>query len=190
MKKLVVENNLLFHCDGARLWNACAATGISPKEYAEPFDTLSVCLSKGLGAPVGSVIVGPKEKITKALKWRKILGGGMRQAGILAAAGLHALKEHFKLLPLDHEHAKMFGSMLAESEYFQVDQNRIETNMVFFKYPSNVNDADLVRLCREKGLLISTVGNSTVRAVFHFQVSEEQTKEAANIIKDVVHGLA
>jgi threonine aldolase len=126
LKRIAIENNLAFHLDGARLWNASAATGISEADYVKDFDTVSVCLSKGLGAPVGSVLVGTKEKINRALKWRKILGGGMRQAGMLAAAGLFALKENRKLLTQDHINAKAFANVIAQCEHLHIDIDRVK----------------------------------------------------------------
>ena len=173
------RNNCAFHCDGARLWNVEAATGISIADYAAPFDTLSVCLSKGLGAPVGSLIVGSQAHITAARKWRKMLGGGMRQAGILAAAGLHALKYHRELLPLDHENASRFAHILNQSE--AIDVTMPETNIVLFKL---AHDApDFVERCKQKGILISRGRPGLYRAVFHFQISKEQTSKAAEIIR-------
>jgi len=168
-----------FHCDGARLWNVEAATGISIEKYAAPFDTLSVCLSKGLGAPVGSLIVGTLDHIKAARKWRKMLGGGMRQAGILAAAGLHALKHHRTLLPLDHEHATMFAMLLNESEAIEVTMP--QTNIVLFKLRHDT--PDFVERCKHNGILISRGKPGLYRAVFHFQISRDNALKAAEIIR-------
>ena len=187
VRKIADAHGLKMHCDGARLWNACAAAGISPEEYAQPFDSVSVCLSKGLGAPVGSLIAGTAELIERAGKWRKILGGGMRQTGILASAGLHALRHHLPLLQLDNANARLFGEILRESTYIEVDLQRIETNMVVFKLNESINVSDFVGLCRTNGLLISGMGGNSIRAVFHFQVDENQAIKAANIIKFVIH---
>ena len=189
VNQIVEHHGLKYHCDGARLWNACAETGVSPKEYADMFDTISVCFSKGLGAPVGSVIASTKENIQLARKWRKILGGGMRQAGIIASAGLYALKNNMKLLPETHENAKTFAGILNESEYIDVNLALVHTNIVMFKYPSNLNAEQIFQECKKKGVLIIPVVNNTVRAVFHFQISHGRAIESANIIKDTIYHL-
>ncbi len=166
------------HCDGARLWNACAATGISASDYAAPFDTISVCLSKGLGAPVGSLLAGAKSYIEAAKKYRKIFGGGMRQAGILAAAGLFALKHHREFLAYDHEHATLFAKLLAESENVKIALENVETNIVLFETP---NTDLFIQKCRQHGLLVSVGKKDAIRAVFHFQTSRSDTIKAAEI---------
>lgn len=175
----------VLHCDGARLWNACAETGLSPAEYASPFDTLSVCLSKGLGAPVGSLIVGKTEHIARARKWRKILGGGMRQAGFLAAAGLHALRRHRDFLSGDHKNAKSFAAGVGSIPGLTLQQSAVETNIVLFS-PENMRTSSISELlehCSNNGLALSRGrGQTTLRAVFHFQVSEKQTEEAVSIV--------
>jgi threonine aldolase len=174
------EQGLSFHCDGARLWNACAASGVEPRVYGEYFDTLSVCLSKGLGAPVGSVLVGARALIEKAHKWRKILGAGMRQTGMLAAAGLYALEHHRSLLAHDHANARRFAELLAASPLFTVDVKRIQTNLVVFS--CSVDIARLVGECRHEGVLFASIQAGVARAVFHFQVSATQAEEAAQRI--------
>lgn len=176
---LAQRHNCAFHCDGARLWNVEAATGIPVEKYAAPFDTLSVCLSKGLGAPVGSLIVGTRDHIKAARKWRKMLGGGMRQAGILAAAGLHALKHHRELLSLDHKNASQFAQMLDESEAIEVTMP--ETNIVLFKLRHDA--PDFAERCKHQGVLISRGRPGLYRAVFHFQISRNNTLKAAEIIR-------
>ncbi|MFN8359513.1 MAG: GntG family PLP-dependent aldolase [Candidatus Kapaibacterium sp.] len=180
--ELARENNCAFHCDGARLWNASAATGIAPKDYAAEFDTLSVCLSKGLGAPVGSLIVGRNEHIHAARKWRKILGGGMRQVGILAAAGLHALKFHREALAGDHRHARDFAERLASSPYIRINLDSVQTNIVVFGFPSSINPLEFIAACKQQGLLVSQGRTGWMRAVFHFQVSEQDAQAAAEIV--------
>ena len=176
------QNNILLHCDGARIWNACIATGITPKEYAKPFDTLSVCLSKGLGAPVGSLVVSTKENIAKAIRWRKILGGAMRQVGIIASAGLYALKNHYELLPETHLNAKQFAKTISESELFEVDLHSVETNMVRFKTKKDINGTEFLTKLKEEGLLLLEIGKNTFRAVFHFQISKTDSAKAADIL--------
>ncbi len=182
------EYGLAFHCDGARLWNACAATGISPKDYAAPFDTLSVCLSKGLGAPVGSLIVGTRKHIEKARKWRKLLGGGMRQAGILAAAGLHALQNHRELLVHDHDHAALFARILAESPLVRIESG-VQTNIVVFGYPPSIEFDAFARECQARNVLISSGRTGYARAVFYHQVSRSDAERAAEAVVDALRFL-
>lgn len=173
---------LTVHCDGARLWNACAATGIKPQQYAEPFDTLSVCLSKGLGAPVGSVIVGTKSSIERARVWRKLLGAGMRQAGILAAAGLYALEYHLPLLQKDHSHARHFANILYDSGFFTLKPDKVQTNIVMFEGKEELHLSLLVEECRKDGVLFAMMTQKIARVVFHHQISSGMVHELAEII--------
>ncbi len=189
LKLIADEYKMAFHLDGARLWNASAASGISEADFVKDFDTVSVCLSKGLGAPVGSVLVGTKEKMKEALKWRKILGGGMRQVGILAAAGLYALKENRKLLVNDHANAKSFAKTLANCEHLSVNLERVKTNMIIFDFPTNLKAERLIDELKSKGVLVSAVGPYSIRAVIHFQISEQETRTAAETIVDTVNNL-
>ncbi len=179
------EHGLAFHCDGARLWNACAATGISPQEYAAPFDTLSVCLSKGLGAPVGSLILGTRAHIEKARKWRKLLGGGMRQAGVLAAAGLYALQHHRDLLVRDHENAALFADILAASPLVRME-SAAQTNIVVFGYPPSMDFDALALECRSRNVLISAGRTGYARAVFYHQVSRNDAEQAARVVAEAI----
>ena len=142
-----------FHLDGARLWNALVAKKQHPKVYGELFDTISVCLSKGLGAPVGSVLLGTKEDMKRALRIRKIFGGGMRQAGYLAAAGMYALQNNITRLEEDHKKAKELGSVLATLPFiYKVEP--IETNIVIFKLKSDVNETQFIDKLKEKNINI------------------------------------
>ena len=175
------QHGLQLHLDGARLWNATAATGISEKEFTEFFDTVSVCFSKGLGAPVGSALAGPKALIEKARRFRKMVGGGMRQAGIIAAGALFAMRNHRKRLEQDHENAKLLGSGLSRVEGLKVDPGEIETNMVRFEVAS-VGAGELVQRLRTEGVLVLAVGQRTIRAVTSFMVSSEDIKAAVEII--------
>ncbi len=184
LKKLVTKYNLKFHLDGARLWNASATTGIKVSEYASYFDSVSVCLSKGLGAPVGSVIAGSKNFITKAFRVRKGWGGGMRQAGILAAAGLYALKNNFTRLAEDHQKAKILAGAIAGINSLEIDLNNVQTNIIIFK-PKNISVDDALTKCREKGLLLSVGQVGTLRAVTHLDVDLKDIDKAANILKEV-----
>ncbi|MBM2814901.1 MAG: L-threonine aldolase [Ignavibacteria bacterium] len=186
VRTLAQKNKISMHCDGARLWNASAATGITPADYAGYFDTVSVCLSKGLGAPVGSVIASTRENILSALRWRKILGGGMRQVGIIAAAGLFVIENNLQNLKNDHANAKLFAEKLLSSEFIEIDINTIETNIVIFKLKGNANALQFEKKCLNNGLKILAIGPNTIRAVFHYQITRQQTEEAAEIIKNLV----
>lgn len=189
LRKLCDEYGLFMHLDGARIWNAHISTGISLDEYAKYFDTISVCLSKGLGAPVGSLMVSNSEYIKKALKWRKILGGGMRQAGILAAAGIYAIENNLKLIEKDHLNAKRFAKSIAEMDYIDCNLDSVQTNIVIFKLDDKINDTDFVNECQKRGLLLSTFGENKIRAVFHLQINEENTYNSLDIIYDTINYL-
>lgn len=172
------------HLDGARLWNACVATGVSPKEYADHFETVSVCFSKGLGAPVGSALCGTKEMITKARKVRKIWGGGMRQAGIIAAGALYAMRHNRERLAEDHEKAQCIAQIVAGSNGVKIDPSKVETNIMLFEVGSfdGVNKA--VSDLKERGVLISRGNNTSLRAVTHLDVSKADCEKAGHIIAD------
>lgn len=188
--KEIRKYGLRFHCDGARLWEASAATGVPMNEYAKYFDTVSVCLSKGLGAPIGSLVASTKDNIKKARRFRKVMGGGMRQVGIIASAGIYSVKNNYKLLPATHQIAKEFANNINKSEFIKVDLSRVETNIVIFKHDVKFNSDEFEKLCKEKGVRIIQFGENTFRAVFHFQISKKDALKSANIIKDVAYKLA
>ncbi|QXD14636.1 aminotransferase class I/II-fold pyridoxal phosphate-dependent enzyme [Rhodocaloribacter litoris] len=174
---VVRGHGLRYHLDGARLWNATAATGIPEHVYAAPFDTVNVCFSKGLGAPVGSALAGPKDLITEAHRYRKMFGGGMRQAGILAAAALYALEHHRPHLAEDHAKARRLAEGLAELPGFRLDPDRVQTNIVLF----DVDHGDALRTVEElkaDGILMVPFGPATVRATTHRDVSMEDIEQA------------
>ncbi len=183
------DHGLACHCDGARLWNACAASNISPAAYCALFDTVSLCLSKGLGAPVGSMIAGPAALMDEARRWRKILGGGMRQAGILAAAGLYALREHRELLGTDHRNAALFAAALQTAGLCRPETEGQASNMVVFRLPEPLVFGQIETGCRERGLRLALIGPGRIRAVFHHQISKTQTEQAAAIVNDIVASL-
>jgi threonine aldolase len=189
LRKLADDYGLYLHLDGARIWNAHIESGVPLDEYGKYFDTISVCLSKGLGAPVGSLMVSDNGKINKALKWRKILGGGMRQAGILAAAGIYALENNLALIEGDHKNAKRFAKAIAEMDMIECDIDSVQTNMVVFKLDDNIKDNIFVDECRERGLLLSAIGNNNIRIVFHFQINENMADNALDIIFDTIKHL-
>lgn len=184
LKQLVKKYNLFYHLDGARIWDASVATGISVKEYASHFDTVSCCLSKGLGAPVGSIIAGTKEFIKEAYRIRKSWGGGMRQAGILAAAGLYALQNNIDRLKEDHEKAQYLAKRISENPNLEINLDAVQTNIILFK-PLKLNVEDGIKRCKEEGLLLSVGKIDLIRAVTHLDVSFDDVKKAADIIDSV-----
>ncbi len=182
LKKLTEQYKLWFHLDGARLWNACVNTGISPAEYAAPFDTVSVCLSKGLGAPVGSIIAGNKDMMKEAFRKRKAWGGGMRQAGILAAAGLYALKNNIERLQEDHEKAKVLAGVINNCKNLSIDMAAVQTNILLFK-PLNMNVMQAIEKAKELGVVFSPGKVDSVRAITHMDVSMGQIHEAGKVLE-------
>lgn len=185
ISQLARKNNLLLHLDGARIWNASVETGISVSEYAKHFDTVSCCLSKGLGAPIGSIIASNKELIEKAFRVRKAWGGGMRQIGILAAAGLFALKKNINRLKEDHEKAKLLAEGISKIDNIKIDKEFVETNIVMFS-PVSISVEDFLLKCKEKGLLLGTGKVGVIRAVTHMDVSFEQINESIKIIEEIM----
>jgi threonine aldolase len=169
------ELGLASHLDGARLWHAALASGLSERELAHPFDTVNVCFSKGLGAPVGSALAGSRDLIKRARRFRKMLGGGMRQAGILAAGALFALEQQRARLSLDHDAARALAHVLAEHPLTQVVTP--ETNIVSFTVLHG-NATALVERARERGVLLNATGEHSLRAVTHLDVTLEQVKRA------------
>ena len=169
------------HLDGARIWNAHVATGVGFEEYGGLVDVLAVCLSKGLGAPVGSLMVGTADAVAEARVWRKRMGGGMRQVGILAAAGLHALDYHVERLAEDHANARLLA------EACDIDPAGVETNIVVVDVP---DAAAVVAAARDAGVLVGAVGARTVRMVTHLDVSAAQAKEAAAVMAGVLAEVA
>ncbi|WP_316821724.1 GntG family PLP-dependent aldolase [Pedobacter gandavensis] len=172
---------LKLHLDGARVFNALVATGNSAKHYGQYFDGISVCLSKGLGAPVGSVLLGSKETIKKAIKLRKAFGGGWRQAGFLAAAGIYALDHHVQRLSIDHDHARTLAAALTQMNYV-ASVMPVETNIVLFEIAAGFNAENIVHLLAEKGVVCSTTGPRTVRMVTHLDISPEMIDQTIEII--------
>jgi threonine aldolase len=165
------------HLDGARIWNAHVATGTGLADYGSVCDMLAVCLSKGLGAPVGSLVVGPRAAIDEARIWRKRLGGGMRQVGVLAAAGLFALDHHVDRLADDHAHARLLA------EACGVDPATVDTNIVVVDVPEALS---VVTAAREAGVLVSAVGPRALRLVTHLDVGPADAEKAASVLRDLV----
>lgn len=184
MKGLAKKYNLYFHLDGARIWNASVAAGISVKEYASHFDSISCCLSKGLGAPVGSIIAGSKDFIKEAYRIRKAWGGGMRQAGIIAAAGLYALQNNIDRLKDDHEKAKFLAERINANPNLEIDMKAVQTNILLF-HPKNISVEEGIKKSKDKGLLLSIGKVDLIRAIAHLDVSFNDVKKAADIIDEV-----
>ncbi len=179
-------NGIAMHLDGARLWNACAFSGLTPKEYGQHFDTVSVCFSKGLGAPVGSAICGPKELITKARRMRKIWGGGMRQAGIIAAGALYALRNNRERIGEDNAKARRFAEIVwSDSKNIKIDQTRVETNLLLMKIESEPNLEKAISMIQEKGVRLSHGSHGLIRAVTHLDVTMKECEDAARIIAEL-----
>ncbi len=180
------EKGLATHLDGARLWNAAVATGRRERDLAAGFDTVSVCLSKGLGAPVGSLICGSKALVWRAHRVRKMLGGGMRQAGILAAAGLYALEHNRARLVEDHGNAHRLAEVLAGSGRYKIDLEVVQTNIVIadLAEPGPTADA-LVARAKNAGVLLNTIGPRRIRLVTHLDVDRAACERAAEVLASV-----
>lgn len=173
------ERGVAMHLDGARLWNAHVATGTPLADYGQHFDTVSVCLSKGLGAPVGSVLVGSAAHMEEARIWRKRFGGGMRQIGILGAAGLWALDHHIERLADDHARARRFAEAAAEARHGCVDPERVQTNIVILDVTSaGWTPAAFVQAAGERGVRLYAVSGTSVRLVWHLDVDDKGTYRA------------
>lgn len=178
------EEGLILHLDGARIFNALIATGDNAADYGQYFNGISVCLSKGLGAPVGSVLLGDHATIKKARKLRKVFGGGMRQAGFLAAAGIYALDNHVERLAVDHQHAKALSETLAGCGYIEAVMP-VETNIVIVKVAASFKAASIVQNLTEKGILCNTTGPDTIRFVTHLDVSSAMVDQAISVFREL-----
>nr|WP_294908196.1 GntG family PLP-dependent aldolase [uncultured Lacibacter sp.] len=184
IRQVCSENNLILHLDGARLFNALVEKQQSPLDYGQLFDSISICLSKGLGAPVGSVLLGSAEKIKRARRIRKVFGGGMRQAGIIAAAGLYALEHQVQRLATDHKHAKLIEAALIKSPLVETVLP-VETNIIIFRVKNHVDANELVARLKEKGILCFTMGKQQIRFVLHLDVSEAMVQRTIDIIQQL-----
>jgi threonine aldolase len=177
------ENGLARHLDGARLFNAVVATGISAADWASHFDTVSVCFSKGLGAPVGSALCGPADLIRQARRHRKALGGGMRQAGIIAAGALYALEHHIDRLAEDHAHARILADAIRTTPGLRLDPESIDTNIVIFEVdPELGTAAAFAARLRDEGVWMNATAPQRIRAVTHLDVTREQVQQAAKVL--------
>ena len=182
IETLARKHNLKMHLDGARLWNASAATGIPEKDYARYFDSVSVCFSKGLGAPVGSALAGSEEFIARARRIRKQFGGGMRQAGIIAAGALYALEHHRQRLTQDHAHAQKLARALAQLPHLEINPDNVESNIVIFKV-TNMTAPQLAEKLKQNDVLLSPRDAHYLRAVTHLDVTSAQIDQAIRLFE-------
>lgn len=181
------ENGLVMHLDGARLWNAVVATGTPAAEWARHFDSVSVCFSKGLGAPLGSALAGPRDFVARARKIRKLFGGGMRQAGIVAAAALYALENHVDRLADDHRNARVLAQAVADTPGLRLHPPEVHTNLVWFQVDPDLGTAkDVAAALKQRGVHVHAAGPQTIRACTHLDVSAAQAERAAETIRHAV----
>jgi threonine aldolase len=185
LREVTGEAGVRMHLDGARLWNAHVASGTPLSSYGELFDTVSVCLSKGLGAPIGSVLASSAERIAEARVWRKRLGGGMRQVGILAAAGLHALDHHVERLADDHARARRLAETVAAAAPAVVDPAGVETNIVVLVVP---DAGAVVARCREADVLVGALDPTHIRVLTHLDVDDADCERAAQVLASAITG--
>jgi threonine aldolase len=182
IQKICTENNLKFHLDGARLFNALVEKKETPKQYGEVFDSISICLSKSLGCPVGSLLLGKKDFIKKARRVRKVFGGGMRQAGILAAAGIYALQNHVERLKEDHGHARKIACAFQKKEFIKLVLP-VETNIIIFELNESMKAPALVEKLKEKNILGYAIAPKRVRLVVHLDITEEMVGKTIETIE-------
>ena len=185
LRAVTERAGLTLHLDGARLWNAHVASGVALSTYGALFDTVSVCLSKGLGAPVGSLLASSEDRIARARVWRKRLGGGMRQVGILAAAGLYALDHHVERLADDHRRARRLAEVLADASPGCVKPDEVETNIVVLE---REDAASLVARAKDDGVLMSLLDHRHARLVTHLDVDDGDVERAAKVLATALRG--
>ncbi|MGH7234965.1 MAG: low-specificity L-threonine aldolase [Nitrospiraceae bacterium] len=187
IRAVALARGIPMHLDGARLFNAVVATGVSAAEYARHFETVSFCLSKGLGAPVGSVIVSDRPTVDKLRRFRRMYGGGMRQAGILAAAGIYALDHNISRLKEDHDHARVLANVLRKIRTVSIQPDQVDSNIVLFEVmASRRSPAEILADLKKEGLLVNAVGGTTFRAVTHLDVTSKDIEEAGQIFASVL----
>jgi threonine aldolase len=184
IRKVCDTNGLYLHMDGARLFNALIAKDESPEMYGKHFDTISICLSKGLGAPVGSLLLGSKEHMEQALRVRKLFGGAMRQSGYLAAAGIYALEHHIDRLAIDHTRAKVIGAALQQCSLIKKVEP-IETNIIIFNVIDEINESDFVNRLEEGGIGLISMGHGKLRMVTHLDFTEEMLERVVSTIEHI-----
>ncbi len=183
IRKVCDKNQLGLHLDGARLFNALVAKNETPKQYGEVFDTISICLSKGLGTPMGSVLIGDESLMKNAMRIRKVLGGGMRQIGFMAAAGLYALENNIERLEEDHQRAKELGKILEEQEYIK-EVEPVETNIIIFYLNETVlSQKQFMQKLEEENIGISAMGEGKMRIVTHLDYTREMHERLVNFLR-------
>ncbi|MGO2357669.1 threonine aldolase family protein [Mesonia sp.] len=182
IRKVCDEHKLGLHLDGARLFNALVAKGETAQQYGEVFDSISICLSKGLGAPMGSVLIGDEQMMKNAMRVRKVLGGGMRQIGFMAAAGIYALENHINRLAEDHLRAQELGKVLATQAYVK-EVEPIETNIIIFYLAEEISESDFLKKLKEKDVIISSMGQGKLRMVTHLDYTQEMHEKLLEILK-------
>ena len=185
IREVCNRHGLKYHLDGARIWNALAAKNESPEDYGKLFDTISVCLSKGLGCPVGSLLIGSKADMEQALRVRKVLGGGMRQAGYLAAAGLYALEHHRERLSEDHRRAREIGRLLETKDFVRYVAP-VETNIVIFELDADfATDAEMVAALNARGIRLIGMGEGKLRLVTHLDYNEAMHAYTLSVLDEI-----
>ncbi len=182
IKNTCKQNGLILHLDGARLFNALVETKERPIEYGQAFDSISICLSKGLGCPIGSLLIGTKDLIKQSRRYRKVMGGGWRQAGYLAAAGIYALKNNIDRLKHDHQRAKAIGQILQKQDYVK-NVYPIESNIIVFELPENILATKVVSDLGKKGVYGVTFGKHLVRFVTHLNFTDENLSDLEQVLK-------
>lgn len=184
------EHGLIRHLDGARIWNAIVATGIDGRTWASHFDSVSVCFSKGLGAPIGSALLGSQEMITRARHIRKLFGGGLRQGGVAAAAALHAVENHLPKLQTDHQNAQIIAEAIRSVPELTLTPAEVETNLIWFTIDNQWADArDFANALKERQVQVLAMNSTTLRACTHLNISTEQAQQAAQAILEVAEQL-
>ena len=183
--KVAHENDCAVHMDGARLFNAAIATGTNPARIVRDYDSISICLSKGLGSPVGSLLVGSSEFIALAHRWRKMFGGGMRQAGVIAAAGIYALENNISRLDDDHKRANKLASAINEMEMFSVNIEGVQTNMFYIEINGDLNANQVVEKLAEHDVHVLALGDNLLRAVTHIHITDEDINKSINAFKTI-----
>jgi len=184
IEKACRENDLKLHLDGARLFNALVEKNEKPKQYGETFDSISICLSKSLGCPVGSLLLGKKDFIKKARRVRKVFGGGMRQAGFLAAAGIYALKNNIERLKTDHQHARLIAESVAKKDFVKLVLP-VETNIIIFEVNESITAPALVAKLKEKEVLGYAIAPNRVRLVVHLDITKDMVSKTIEIFNQL-----
>jgi threonine aldolase len=184
IKQVCTDNQLKLHLDGARLFNALVAKGQTAAQFGSIFDTISVCLNKGMGCPIGSILIGPAAFIKQARRVRKVFGGGMRQAGFMAAAGIYALENNIQRLEEDHRHARLLAEALEKKDFVKSIMP-VETNIVIFDLEQGGCAREVSQQLKEKGLLGHQISANQIRLVTHLDVSKEKIAQAVEIIEQM-----